>query len=94
MRYDQVTRTRRLTPVLGCGTSWVASPQAARPAFLRGDGACGTDHLMREAEATGLPYLCKLKQTNRVKGVIEKLFAEPVWESTGQGWEDVDTTRQ
>jgi hypothetical protein len=69
-------------------------PQAARPAFLRGDGACGTDHLMREAEATGLPYLCKPKQTNRVKGVIEKLFAEPVWESTGQGWEGVDTTRQ
>jgi hypothetical protein len=49
---------------------------------------------MREAEATGLPYLCKPKQTNRVKGVIEKLFAELVWESTGQGWEGVDTTRQ
>jgi hypothetical protein len=69
-------------------------PLAARPAFLRGDCAYGTDQLMREAEAEGLPYLFKLKQTKRVKGLIEKLFAEPVWAPAGQGWEGVGTTLQ
>ena len=69
-------------------------PQSAHPAFLRGDCAYGTDHLMREAEAAELPYLFKLKQTKRVKGLIEKLFAEPVWAPAGQGWQGVDTTLQ
>jgi len=69
-------------------------PGGARPAFLRGDCAFGTDQLMREAEAVGLPYLFKLKQSARVKGLIEKLFAEPSWERAGQGWEGVDTTLQ
>lgn len=69
-------------------------PPSAWPTFLRGDCAFGTDHFMREAEAHGLPYLFKLKQTKRVKGLIEKLFAEPVWERAGQGWEGVDTTLQ
>jgi hypothetical protein len=49
---------------------------------------------MREAEAEGLPYLSKLKQTKRVKGLIEHLFAEPVWAPAGQGWQRVDTTLQ
>jgi hypothetical protein len=49
---------------------------------------------MREAEAEGLPYLFKLKQTKRVKGLIEQLFAEPVWTPAGQGWQGVDTTLQ
>ncbi len=69
-------------------------PRSARPAFLRGDCALGTDHLMREAEAEELPYLFKLKQTKRVKGLIETLFAEPVWAPAGQGWQGVDTTLQ
>jgi hypothetical protein len=69
-------------------------PQAARPAFLRGDCAYGTDQLMREAEAEAVPYLFKLKQTKRVKGLIEHLFAEPVWAPAGQGWQGVDTTLQ
>ena len=69
-------------------------PQAARPAFLRGDCAFGTDQLMREAEAAGVPYLFKLKQSKRVKGLIEKLFAEPVWEAAGHGWQGIDTTLQ
>ena len=49
---------------------------------------------MREAEAAELPYLFKLKQTKRVKGLIKKLFAEPVWAPAGQGWQGVDTTLQ
>lgn len=69
-------------------------PRSARPAFLRGDCAYGTDQLMREAETAGLPYLFKLKQTKRVKGLIETLFAEPVWAPAGQGWQGVDTKLQ
>ena len=58
-------------------------PPSAWPTFLRGDCAFGTDHLMREAEAHGLPDLFKLKQTKRGKGLIETLFAEPVWGACG-----------
>ncbi len=47
-----------------------------------------------QAAAHGLPYLFKLKQTKRGKGFIEKLFADPVWERAGQGWEGLDTTLQ
>ena len=69
-------------------------PPSAWPTFLRGDCAFGTDHFMREAEAHGLPYLFKLKQSKRVKGLIEKLFADPTWEHAGQGWDGVDTMLQ
>lgn len=44
-------------------------PRSARPAFLRGDCAYGTDQLMREAAAAGLPSLFKLKQTKAGQGV-------------------------
>lgn len=69
-------------------------PKAAWPAFLRGDCAFGTDGLMREAEQRGLPYLFKLKQTSKVKRLMQKLFATAAWEPAGQGWEGVDTTLQ
>jgi len=49
---------------------------------------------MREAEAHGLPYLFKIKQTKRVKGLIEKFFDDPVCELAGQGWDGVNTTLQ
>jgi DNA-binding LytR/AlgR family response regulator len=47
---------------------------------------------MREAEAEAVPYLFKLTQAKRVKGLIERLFAEPVWMPAGQGWQGIDTT--
>ena len=68
-------------------------PRAAWPAFLRGDWAfCRTDGLMREAEQRGLPYPFKLKQTSKVRGLLQKLFAADGVEVCGQGWEGVDTT--
>lgn len=69
-------------------------PKAAWPPFLRGDCAFGTDGLMREAEQHGVPYLFKLKQTHKVKRLLQKLFATTAWEPAGQGWEGVDTTLQ
>jgi hypothetical protein len=69
-------------------------PKAAWPTFLRGDCAFGTDGLMQEAEQHGLPYLFKLKQTRRVKSLMQKLFATAMWVPAGQGWEGVDTTLQ
>lgn len=46
------------------------------------------------SRAQGFPYLFRLKQTKRVKGLIEHLFAEPVRAAAGQGWQGVDTTLQ
>lgn len=69
-------------------------PQAAWPAFLRGDCAFGTDGLLREAAQRGVPYLFQLKQTSKVKRLMQKLFALTAWEPAGQGWEGVDPTLQ
>ena len=42
---------------------------------------------MREAEARGLPYLCKLRLTKNVTRMIEKLDAAREWIYAGQGFE-------
>jgi len=73
-------------------------PKAAWPAFLRGDCAFGTEGLMREAEQRGIPYLFKLKQPRRGKG----LDPEPVCPrrlgaggaGLGRGGHDAPVTRR
>jgi hypothetical protein len=61
-----------------------------RPVFVRGDCAFGNDAVMRECEKRGQPYLFKLRQTQKVRGLIEKLFARAEWEDAGQRWEGVE----
>ena len=62
-------------------------PQNNWPQFIRGDSAFGTDGVMSKAEEKGISYLFKLKSTNNVKRLIEKLMTNEDWESAGQGWE-------
>jgi hypothetical protein len=62
-----------------------------RPVFVRGDCAFGNDAVMRECERRGQPYLFKLRQTHKVRKLIEKLFAREAWEEAGQGWEGVES---
>ena len=47
---------------------------------------------MREAEAREQPYLSKLRLTQRVKGLVQKLFRSADWADAGQGWEGLDDT--
>src|SRR5580658_10158277 len=65
-------------------------PVEARPAFVRGDCAWGTEKMMTEAEAGNLAYLFKLKQTSNVKRLIEQAFSREDWAPAGQGWKGVE----
>jgi hypothetical protein len=65
-------------------------PRAAWPQFIRGDCAWGNEQAMAEAEAHGLAYLFKLRQSAGVRKLVESLFASDEWRCAGQGWEGVE----
>jgi len=67
-------------------------PAAEQPRFIRGDCGWGTERMMKEAEARKLPYLLKLKQTGKVKQLIEQVFSSEDWTAAGQGWKGVEAT--
>ena len=62
----------------------------ARPAFIRGDCAWGSQGAMSEAEEHGVDYLFKLKQSTKVRRLIEQSFAREDWTDAGQGWTGVE----
>ena len=67
------------------------------PTLLRGDIAHGNENMMRGAEEQGLPYLFKLRQTQRVEQLIARLAArgdKAGWRPAGQGWEGVESRLQ
>ena len=69
----------------------VAVP-ASLPSF-RTTGLSATVHLAPIRCEKPKPRACRIcSRTKRVKGLIEKLFAE--WAPAGQGWQGVDTTLQ
>ena len=65
--------------------------EGSRPAFLRGDCNWGTERAMEGAEQRRLAYLFKLKQTAKVKKLIERLFARDEWVEAGQHWQGLAT---
>jgi hypothetical protein len=67
-------------------------PEAARPAFIRGDISFGSEDTMREAEQRRVYYLFKLRQSKNVKRLIEVLFRDGQWIKAGQGWEGSESS--
>jgi hypothetical protein len=67
-----------------------AMESGQRPAFVRGDCAFGNERDLRDAEARGMQYLFKLRQTAGVKTLIRHLFEQDAWTPAGQGWEGAD----
>ena len=65
-------------------------PAGARPVFVRGDCGWGTERMMTEAEERKIPYLFKLKQSGKVKRLIQQAFSRQDWVSAGQGWKGVE----
>ena len=63
---------------------------ASRPAFIRGDCAWGNEGALREAEEHGVDYLFKLRQSPKVRRLIEQAFAREDWSDAGQGWAGVE----
>ena len=46
---------------------------------------------MARAEQEGLPYLFKLRMTNGVKKIVERLMRGAAWSDAGQGWQGAET---
>lgn len=65
-------------------------PSRARPAFIRGDIAFGNEGTMKEAEDRNVAYLFKLRQTKKVKRLVEEVFDRGDWTNAGQGWQGVE----
>ena len=62
--------------------------KSKKPSLLRGDSGYGNEPFMKEAEARGLNFLLKLRQTPRVVKAIQMISsADGMWETAGQGWE-------
>jgi hypothetical protein len=59
--------------------------------MIRGDVAFGVEPIMVRAQGLETPYLFKLRLTKNVKGLIEKLFNDALWQPAGQGWEGTDS---
>jgi len=67
-------------------------PHESRPRFVRGDSAFGNENIMAACEERQLDYLSKLRQTKRVKRLIETLFSCDDWEDAGKGWEGTESS--
>jgi hypothetical protein len=65
--------------------------EGSRPAFLRGDCNWGTERALQGAEERKLAYVFKLKQTVKVKQLLERLFGEGEWSEAGQQWQGLST---
>nr|MBU2814752.1 transposase [Acidithiobacillus ferruginosus] len=57
------------------------------PYLVRGDCGFGNDAVIREMETRQQPYLFKLRQSPRVKRLLQRAFTRRDWMSAGQGWE-------
>jgi hypothetical protein len=66
-------------------------PESSRPAFLRGDCNWGSERAMQGAEQRQIAYVFKLKQTVKVKQLLERLFGKGEWADAGQQWEGLST---
>jgi hypothetical protein len=62
-------------------------PQACWPEFVRGDCDWGSDSIMADLEAIGMPYLFKLKKSKNVKSLIYKHHCLGKWTAFKEGWE-------
>lgn len=62
-------------------------PRDCRPAPLRGDSGMTSGKTLLEAEARGIDYLFKPRQTKNVKAPIERAFQKDGWHNAGQGWQ-------
>ena len=58
-----------------------------RPYLVCGDCGFGNDAVIREMETRQQAYLFKLRQSPRVKRLLQRAFTRRDWMSAGQGWE-------
>jgi len=69
-------------------------PKNHWPQFVRGDNNFGTDSIMQEAEQMEVKYLFKLRQTTKVKKLINYCMLNNDWVYAGQDWEGIESEIQ
>lgn len=69
-------------------------PHDCWPRFIRGDCDWGVDDVMTAAEAKGVPYLFKLRQSKNVKALINKAHCQGGWSYVTAGWEALESELQ
>jgi hypothetical protein len=68
-------------------------PRTNWPTFIRGDCAYGNEHLLCQAEERGLPYLCKLRYSKKIKTLVAQMQRVGAdWRDAGNGWEVLETS--
>jgi hypothetical protein len=67
-------------------------PRERWPLFMRADNAFGNENVMAKCEERQMEYLFKLRQTKKVRDLIEKVFSRNDWEEAGKGWEGVESS--
>jgi hypothetical protein len=65
-------------------------PASWRPHGIRGDCNYGSQGVMAECEARGIPYLFKLSQSAKVKTLLAALEQKVGWVDCGQGFEGIE----
>lgn len=65
-------------------------PRELWPHAIRGDCHYGSERVMAECEARGIPFLFKLRQTPKVKTLIHALEQKGGWVDCGQGFEGIE----
>jgi hypothetical protein len=61
-----------------------------RPHAIRGDCNYDSEGVMAECEARNIPYLFKIRQTAKVKTLIDALEQKGGWVDCGQGFEGIE----
>lgn len=70
-------------------------PSESRPYCVRGDIAFGNEGTMSGCEKRKVPYLFKLRQSAKVKELLETLCQPSlIWNEDGHGWSYFDTELQ
>jgi len=68
-------------------------PRHQWPTFTRGDCGYGSETIMLEHEARGLPYLFKMRHTTKVKELVIRMMRQgALWQNCGDGWQSLETT--
>ena len=68
-------------------------PRHQWPTFTRGDCGYGSEAVMLEHEARGLPYLFKMRHTTKVKELVIRMMRQgALWQNCGDGWQSLETT--
>lgn len=68
-------------------------PRHQWPTFTRGDCGYGSEAVMLEHEERGLPFLFKLRHTNKVRELVSRMMRQgALWQDCGDGWQALETT--